>query len=136
MGSKGVGFNLGSPLLFPPNPPLSGLVRFVHALSGDLVHPKYFPSGTLRTLGHSSLLFTFQPSTVTCTHGDKNLPASAPGARRGRGQQEQGRGRGRLLPPSLSGSQRLLNKGELERLFSGCAGVRGGQITGRRGVRV
>lgn len=74
------------------------------------MHPSTLPFGTLRTLGHSSLLFTFQPGTVTCTYGDKkNLPATAPGARRDWARRA-GVGYGRLLPPSLPGALYLHNK--------------------------
>ena len=40
----------------------------MQVLSSGRVHPSTLPSGTLGILGHSCLLFTFQPSTVTCTH--------------------------------------------------------------------
>lgn len=106
--------NLGSPPPFTLPPPLFGLVK------GDLFR---FPAVASCTQTPSLLA----PSEhldipLYCSHSNpaqshahteiKTLPATAPGARGGRGQQEQGRGRGRLLLPSRPRAPRSRKQAE------------------------
>lgn len=101
VGSMKVGFNK---VLFPYSPLLASTswfdqVKFAQASGDGLVHPNSLPSGTLLILGHSSLLFTFQPSTVTCTHGDKNPSGHSPRSPAGGGASRAGAGP-RQTPPT------------------------------------